>query len=59
MKLNIKAKSSIQDMLTAACKDLPVKQCGKDFVAFQNDLSIGRERFVIDLFSDPIHISKY
>ena len=60
MELNLKPKSSIRDMLTAACKKLPGMQCGENFVAFQNDLTIlGRERLVIDLLSDPIHISKY
>ena len=59
MGLNLKAKSTIQDMLTAACKKLPGTQRGENFVAFQNDQTILlRESLVIDLFGDPIHISK-
>ena len=59
VKLELKAKSSIEDMLTAACEVLPGKLCGEDFVAYQNDQILGRERLVIDLSRDPIHISKY
>ena len=59
MELNLKAKSSIQDMLIAACNELPGEQYSENFVAFQNETILGMKRLVIDFFSDPIHISKY